>query len=95
MYLNTSDLYMKLKICIYGYLPSRNGFMGSMMAHNCATVNGAEQTIYVTITAMVCLTVLILAREMKGVLRFEQIFCELRGRKLDSELCQISLQMQV
>lgn len=51
---------------------------------------------YITMTAMVCLTVLILALEIRGVRHpGAELFCELRGRKLDSELFQISTQITV
>lgn len=66
-----------------------------MVPHNTAVINGIEQTICITITAIVCFTVLILARDISGAfLLLPLIFCELRGLKFDSELCQISLHIQ-
>lgn len=78
------------------YKPSRKELVGSMVAQSCAAIKGVEQIIYITMTAMVCFTVFILALEMRGILsRFVLNLFILRGRKLESEHLQISRQIQL
>lgn len=81
---------------LLGCLPSRKGFWGSHVAHNCAQMKGVEHTMYITITAIVCFTVLIFALEISGVLFPLLIFGGWRDLNSSSptELCHISRQMQ-
>lgn len=66
-----------------------------MSAHSCAPMKGAPQTIWKTITAIVCFTVLIFALDMKGILYDEVVFFVLLVLIMDSVFFQISLQMHV